>query len=1210
MKRTTCFGKKVLPLSTLLLIAILMMLNLNIIAQPVIRLEPSRDSGGNPGAYQEYFSKYAIGSLDKAQVATLLQANDHFDTLTIVANGISYSFSLEAKDVRADNYVLRAQTESGIQALPRSPNKTFSGLTWGGNRPVCITADEHFFTAMITTNEGPLFIESAKLIDPKAGEDQFVIYHESDVVKRAENSLCGAKIAPHQQGQKKDSTSNRALITCTVAEIAIANDYLMFAKYGNNVSNVEVQNLAVLNLVNTNYDNEFAQEIWHKAVEIFVVTTFNNSPWYTGTDYIQLLNSFTAWAPTGFTSTHDEGSLWTNRDLDGSVIGLAWTYRLCQDSMYNILQDFSPIMGRLRVLQAHELGHNYGYGHDAGDGFIMSPSVSETTLWSSPSISSINTELIIHGSCLANCPPASTGRVGIGTTSPNTTSILDITSTNKGLLMPRMTSVQRNAIYKPADGLVVYDTGTKSFWFYNNSAWVEIIDGTAIQPQATNITLGNPGNVGIGLTGPMNKLDIATTDRQNVDLHPTNLPLYITGSSPSWKGLEIRTSFADYGVGLDVNGLYATGWAANSNLSLSAKGPAGYLNFNTNAIERMRITGNGNVGIGTTTPNASALIDLTSNSKGILIPRMTTVERTSIASPATGLLVFDTTTNSFWFRGVSAWVELSDNLDTEVFRNGPDKIYMGLTDSVGIGTMNPAYKLDVKTGNGQYGLAQTDGTIQLATWLGDGGEIGTVTNHVFRLFANNGQNQFELQPSGNIGIGVPGPQNKFDIANGSTRTGTHATGRPMYITGNLLDAANGVEIRDFDGTQGIGIGRNTVYAAGSSADQNLGLAAKGAAGNLLFTTNGTEKVRITPTGQIGVGVTAPHASLHLASIVANRRLILWETANNDQQFYGLGINGSVMRYQVDATASDHVFYAGINTTTSKELMRIKGTGAVGIGVNNPDNLFSVLNKFGVDANGAMHVKSTPRMLYFMEDGVANRMLLSHSPSFPAWGLQYLGTNNEFRFLADSSIVMSVNLGANQVEVNKLGIGTFTPHAQLQLATSVANRKLVLYEVADNDHQYHGFGINNDGSLRYQTANTANDHVFYAATSATNSNELARIKGNGNLAIAGVVEVESVIAPTFQNSFTNYNNGYTTVGYFKDKMGMVHLKGMVTHTGDPDGLVVFTLPIGYRPGSGERVFMAYNSDTVSRVDILANGNVVVSAGVTGWLSLDGIYFRAD
>jgi hypothetical protein len=69
------------------------------------------------------------------------------------------------------------------------------------------------------------------------------------------------------------------------------------------------------------------------------------------------------------------------------------------------------------------------------------------------------------------------------------------------------------------------------------------------------------------------------------------------------------------------------------------------------------------VGINATgaAPASSAMLDVSSTSKGMLIPRMTTAQRTIIASPAQGLLVFDATTNSFWFYNGLAWGELINN---------------------------------------------------------------------------------------------------------------------------------------------------------------------------------------------------------------------------------------------------------------------------------------------------------------------------------------------------------------------------------------------------------------------------------------------------------------------------------------------------------------------------------------------------------------------
>ncbi|HEX8575628.1 MAG TPA: hypothetical protein VF677_04970 [Flavobacterium sp.] len=67
-------------------------------------------------------------------------------------------------------------------------------------------------------------------------------------------------------------------------------------------------------------------------------------------------------------------------------------------------------------------------------------------------------------------------QVGIGTITPNTSAALDITSTTQGMLTPRMTTTQRTAITTPADGLIVYDTTLKSFYYYNSTtaSWTRI----------------------------------------------------------------------------------------------------------------------------------------------------------------------------------------------------------------------------------------------------------------------------------------------------------------------------------------------------------------------------------------------------------------------------------------------------------------------------------------------------------------------------------------------------------------------------------------------------------------------------------------------------------------------------------------------------------------------------------------------------------------
>ncbi len=65
----------------------------------------------------------------------------------------------------------------------------------------------------------------------------------------------------------------------------------------------------------------------------------------------------------------------------------------------------------------------------------------------------------------------------------------------------------------------------------------------------------------------------------------------------------------------------------------------------------------GNVGVGTTSPNAAALLDLSSTTKGFLPPRMTTAQRDSIPSPPAGLMIYNTTTNKMDFFNGTTWKE-------------------------------------------------------------------------------------------------------------------------------------------------------------------------------------------------------------------------------------------------------------------------------------------------------------------------------------------------------------------------------------------------------------------------------------------------------------------------------------------------------------------------------------------------------------------------
>lgn len=75
------------------------------------------------------------------------------------------------------------------------------------------------------------------------------------------------------------------------------------------------------------------------------------------------------------------------------------------------------------------------------------------------------------------------------------------------------------------------------------------------------------------------------------------------------------------------------------------------------------VTDEGNVGVGTSSPDASALLEVKSTGKGVLFPRMTELERSEITSPAIGLIIFNITTNCInYYTGIE-WFELCGNSD-------------------------------------------------------------------------------------------------------------------------------------------------------------------------------------------------------------------------------------------------------------------------------------------------------------------------------------------------------------------------------------------------------------------------------------------------------------------------------------------------------------------------------------------------------------------
>lgn len=239
----------------------------------------------------------------------------------------------------------------------------------------------------------------------------------------------------------------------------------------------------------------------------------------------------------------------------------------------------------------------------------------------------VNVLLVLSSCCFA--------QVGIGTNSPSGSAQLEVRSTNKGFLPPRLTltgTSDVSTIASPATGLLVYNTTatgsgatavTPGFYYYDGARWQRIINQ---QPDATiSFNQNTPTTAGVVFTPNIqNSTDYIYVSSTNNSQWTYNGSMYVTYTPPASTPWMLSGGTTD----------------AGSNKS--------------DAIYRT-----GSVGIGsTTTPNTSAQLDVNSTNKGFLPPRMTQSQRNNIATPATGLLIYQTdNTPGFYYYNGSAWAQ-------------------------------------------------------------------------------------------------------------------------------------------------------------------------------------------------------------------------------------------------------------------------------------------------------------------------------------------------------------------------------------------------------------------------------------------------------------------------------------------------------------------------------------------------------------------------
>ena len=210
-------------------------------------------------------------------------------------------------------------------------------------------------------------------------------------------------------------------------------------------------------------------------------------------------------------------------------------------------------------------------------------------------------------------------------------------------------------------------------------------------------------------------------------------------------------------------------------------------------------------------------------------------------------------------------------------------------------------------------------------------------------------------------------------------------------------------------------------------------------------------VGATPTtglqGSVGnltnaLTVTAPQIAvnrrLQFPSVEANRKIVLYGSLDNDHQFSGFGINNSVLRYQT-SQGDDHVFYTSTSPTASNELMRIKGNGNVGVGVN-PTQRFHVAG-----GNMRLDTAASSGRFYFGDPGENGNDPIYIDRANPSTDVSHLrlaiGDNPNAAFTDRFEIGTATGASgftafATFVSSGALGIGTANPAVALDVVGSI------------------------------------------------------------------------------------------------------------------------------------------------------------------------------
>ena len=526
---------------------------------------------------------------------------------------------------------------------------------------------------------------------------------------------------------------------------------------------------------------------------------------------------------------------------------------------------------------------------------------------------------IIHHSSL---PARAQGNVGIGTTSPDASALLDLTSTSRGLLVPRMTEAQKNAISTPATGLLIYETNTATtgiyagtgptFWFYTGTLWEPFLGGGWL-------LLGNSG------TSPTNNF-IGTTDSEDWVIRTDNLEhlrVYAAGNvgltntnntaeelrffEPSGSG----SNYSGFKTGLQTTSVtytlpLADGDGTNYVLCTDGFGNLSWRGFGTaggGGNDTLWKRGSGKdalAGVGTSNTAsgdysiAAGYENLSSGTYSVSWGAQN--RSTGTASTVSGG-EFDTASGNYSV--ISGGINNSATGNYSFVGGGENNSACGLYSVVAGGYENTAcgnYSV-VLGGNNNH----ASGNFDLVFGAG-----ATVSQDSSVVFYNSGTTL-------KFGVGNSSPSEVLDITGNLKFSGA-------LMPNNLPGTSGYVLTSQGSSTPPIWQAASNLYWStlgntGTSSSTNyLGTTD---AHDFVFRTNATERMRILSGGGLCIGVTTTTHQLHsLYSGTTNETAAIYGNANGSTTNQAIGLWGTASNTSSSNTGTIGVLATGNGNTTA------------------------------------------------------------------------------------------------------------------------------------------------------------------------------------------------------------------------------------------------------------------------------------------------------